>query len=255
MATAEPPRDDLIRWIKQLEQRLAIVEQRSPLANTGMSVPGAGTTQVDGALNVAGNLGVTGAATIAGPATISGLTTVSGTNGIRSSNYVAGSAGWKFDGTSLEANTGVIGDGALANPVNPDRARATGSNYALGAAVWSVAASVLVTVPASRTGLVATCLGYTFTRNMNTTGGSNGTGGDITYAYVGLGGQASASVGWPLSGNGGFTGAFAGDVFNFAGLTPGSTLTLTMNVSAGYQAIPADTNTRCSVSAGLLWLR
>lgn len=236
MATSELPRDDLVVYLRKLEARIAIIEQRSPLANTGLSVPGVGVTQVDGALNV------------------SGAATVSGTGGIQSSNYVAGVSGWRFDGVALEANTGLVGDGALANPIMMGRIRASATNYALPFNSWGTPASVNVTVPADKTRLIAIVQGYTFTRNVNTTGGSSA-GGDITYAYIGFGGFSSDSVGWPLSGSGGFTGAFAGDVFTFSGLTAGSTLTLGMNVATGYQPIPADPSTRCAVSAGLFWLR
>jgi len=249
MPTADLPRDDFTRWMRELDRRIGLVEQRSAFANSGMSVPGPGVVQVDGNLNVVGSLGVHG------PTTIDGTTVVSGTAGLASSNYSPGVAGWKFDGTSLEANTGVVGDGALANPITPDRIYAAATNFAAPFGSWNQVASTTVAVPAGRTRLVAIVEGYTFIRNMNTTGGSDALGGDLTYAYIGFGGQNTASVGWPLSGNGGFTGATASGVFVYTGLTPGAVLTLGLNASTGYQTIPASTYTRGDVSAGLFWLR
>lgn len=54
MATPELPRDDLMKWQRAIEERIAQVEKRDPIANTGLSVPGPGVTQVDGNLTVAG---------------------------------------------------------------------------------------------------------------------------------------------------------------------------------------------------------
>lgn len=247
MPTAELPRDFMAELFA-LKARLAIVEQRSPLANTGMSVPGPGTTQVDGSLDIVGNLDVTGAATISGP------TTVSGTNGIKSSNYVAGSAGWKFDGTSLEVSDGVVRNGALANPVSPNVANATGSNFAL-TTTFAEVAGMNVTVPVGYSQLLATVTGFAYALNPNTTGGSNTLGGDILWTYVGLGNQGSYVYGWGMSGNGGFTSSGAAVSLIYSGLTSGQTLRLATQAASGYQAIAANTSNKASVSATLLFLK
>lgn len=54
MPTPQLPRDDFDKMIRGLESRIAHAEKRDPIANTGLSVPAPGTTQVDGNLNVAG---------------------------------------------------------------------------------------------------------------------------------------------------------------------------------------------------------
>lgn len=53
MATPELPRD-FESWRRGVDSRLAFVEKRDPFINTAFSVPAAGTTQLDGNLDVAG---------------------------------------------------------------------------------------------------------------------------------------------------------------------------------------------------------
>jgi hypothetical protein len=61
-ATPQLPRDDLVKWMKGIESQISLLHERmnNPLANTGLSVPGAGTTQVDGNLVILGNLTANG---------------------------------------------------------------------------------------------------------------------------------------------------------------------------------------------------
>lgn len=255
MATAEPPREDLIQWVRRLEARLAIVEQRSPLANTGMSVPAAGEVDVTGLLKILGDLNVTGTATIGGTTAISGATTVSGTSGIQSSNYVAGSAGWKFDGTQLEANTGVIGNGALANPVVPKALNPSATGFGL-TTTWAVLASVATTVPAGMTSALVMAAGSMAAYNPNTTGGSNGTGGEYWNCQVSTSpGYGSYSYPIGVSGNGGLASAHTSVAFTLTGLTGGSTLTGQVWGSSSYQAVAANTGNKCSGAFAILWMR
>lgn len=249
MPTGEMPRDDLIKWIRQLESRLAIVEQRSPLANTGMTVPAANEVDVTGLLKILGDLNVSGTATI------SGLTTVSGNSGIESSNYVAGTAGWKFDGTSLEANTGVIGNGALANPVIPHALNPSGTGFGL-TTTWAVLASVATTVPAGMTSALVIAAGSMAAYNPNTTGGSNGTGGEYWNCQVSTSpGYGSYSYPVGVSGNGGLASAHTSVAFTLTGLTSGSTLTGQVWGSSSYQAVAANASNKCSGAFALLWMR
>ncbi len=53
-ATPQLPRDDFAKWMREIERRMALIEQRSPFTGTGLSAPVAGTTQVDGNLTVVG---------------------------------------------------------------------------------------------------------------------------------------------------------------------------------------------------------
>lgn len=210
MPTGEMPRDDLIKWIRQLESRLAIVEQRSPLANTGMTVPAANEVDVTGLLKVLGDLNVTGTADI------SGLTTVSGTSGIRSSNYVAGSAGWKFDGTSLEANTGVIGNGALANPVATSSMTGAATGFAVAMASTKITQASF-TVPAGFTKALVFC-------HVEAGAYNSGTGGD----YLNIQGAVNGVTGGSSQLYAATTEFAAGSAVRMSqltGLTAGGTIT------------------------------
>lgn len=123
-ATPDLPRDDLVKWMKGIEYQIALLRERlnNPLANTGLSVPGPGVTQVDGSLVVQ--------------------------NGeTKSGNYAAGSAGWHLDHSgdaefnSLTLRAGIIGNAALTNPVRGDVMTANASNFALTTSAVTLASS------------------------------------------------------------------------------------------------------------------
>lgn len=147
MATPEVPRDDLVKYLHELERRLAAVERKDPFINSGVSIPGAGVTQVDGALNILGNLGVQGAST------------VSGSGGIQSSNFVHGSTGWDLTGTQVEINTGAIGNSAIVHPIAFDGNGGAMTNFALGTSSATILGSVSNTVPAGMTKMASFVVG------------------------------------------------------------------------------------------------
>lgn len=60
MATPEMPRDDLVKWMREMESRIAAAEKRDPFINSGISIPSAGNMSVDGNLTINGNLTATG---------------------------------------------------------------------------------------------------------------------------------------------------------------------------------------------------
>ena len=251
-----------IRWKKSIDYRINLLFEKlnNVLANTGLSVPSPGVTQVDGTFNVlgtenvSGNLNVTGSATIGGATTISGATTVSGTNGIQSSNYVSGTSGWKFNGTSLEANTGVIGNGALANPVTPNIVNVRTTGFAIPIPYTEVA-SINLTVPAGCTRLLANVTAWVQGYNSKTTGGNNGAGGDYIYARVVIGSQQSAAnTPTGVSGNGGTATASMGLGALLTGLTPGGTVHIAAQGGTDY-GIAANATNEADFAGTLIWLK
>jgi hypothetical protein len=246
------------RWMKGIDSKIALIMERlnNVLANTGLSVPGPGVVECDGIFNVvgtqnvSGDLNVTGATTIGGPTTISGLTTVSGTNGIESSNYVSGTSGWKFDGTSLEANTGVIGNGALANPLSPTRVHSDANTFTVTVA-WATIATATATVPAGYSQALILSMAVGATAN-NSTAAS-----DFLYARgrvnTGpLGGYSLGSADVP-PGKYGLTFDFQTGLLT--GLTAGSTLTFTAQVSSAFGSWAANSGNVANLDVALLWLR
>jgi hypothetical protein len=200
-------------------------------------------TQVDGSLNVVGNLNVSGAST------------VSGTNGIQSSNYVAGTSGWKFDGTSLEANTGIIGNGALANPVIPGVVNLYVSFFGLGFPGYAEVAGIDLTVPNGCTQLQFTGTAAIDCYNPKTTGGNNGVGGDYLYTQIRIGSKTSPGN-WAtgVSGSNGNATSIRSYSDLLTGLTPGSTVRASIYGSSDY-GIASNSGNLASLSAQLTWLR
>lgn len=124
-----PPSDPiaaLAQRIASIEGALAGILGRSPIAGTGLSVPGPGIVQVDDA--------------------------------IQSANYSAGTAGWRFDGDSAEINAGVILEGALANLIKPAVAPAVTQTAWATTTGLVTKASTTVTVPAGFTDAQVTAL-------------------------------------------------------------------------------------------------
>jgi hypothetical protein len=230
--------------MKWVEGRISFILEKlnNVLANTGLSVPSPNVTQVDGSLNVVGNLNVSGAST------------VSGTNGIQSSNYVAGTSGWKFNGTSLEANTGVIGNGALANPVTGGATWASSTGFALSTTLTELA-GINITVPAGFSQAFGTIGAYVFAYNHNTTGGSNGSGGDAIYAQAQISTSQSRANPIGVSGSGGFATSSSGTGYALTGLTPGSTIRLSVYGSSAYAAMASDASNYANAFASVIWLR
>ena len=171
-----------------------------------------------------------------------------------------GTVGNYFGGDGLVANSlylrpGSISNDELTNPLEKKRIRNSATNYAVPSGSFTQVCSVNATVPDGFTGVMAIANGYNFVRNTNTTGGSNGAGGNLVYTLVGFGGLFTDAEGWPLSGGGGFTGSGVSVTFDITGLTGGDVLTLSLLVGVGYDTIPADSLTRGFVSAGLFWFR
>ena len=116
-------------------------------------------------------------------------------------------------------------------------------------------ASVTVTVPQGCTSGQVTAFGRFYAVNQNTTGGSDTTGSDAIYVKVGIGTALSLATPTGISGGNGYATTVGFDVFELFGLTEGDTLTFTVKVSSGIQALPAYADNYVSGIAAITWLR
>lgn len=259
-ATPRLPMDNPIQWFRKIEADIRLLREQmgNLLAGSGLSVPSTGVTQVDqtfnvvGTQNVSGNLNVTGSATIGGPTTISGTTTVSGTNGIQSSNFVPGSTGWNLTGTSIEIDTGAIGNSALVHPISFDGNGGAATNFAVATTgASSVLLSVTNTVPAGMTKMASfvtsnvtainstASLDYLQSRVGITSPGGTSYAGNSGYAPVGASGgsqQVSASKYGILT-----------------GLAGGQTVTHYLNVWSSSANWAANASNIADLQALILW--
>lgn len=152
------PRDG----VEALVDRLRNLEREvGELKNNLLKQAGVGvepdTLRVTGNLDVSGDLDVTGPAAFGNDVSIDDDLTVGGsgvvTGSLRSSNFVAGSTGWRLTSTGLEVNTliakdAIIGNQALASPVTAALATpARTSNWSANS-TWSSKATTSISVPA-----------------------------------------------------------------------------------------------------------
>jgi hypothetical protein len=94
------------RWTKSIDYRFNLLFEKlnNVLANTGLSIPSPGVTQVDGTLNVLGTENVSGNLNVTGDLTVSG---------------------------TLVLPNGSVNDAWLTNPIRGDSAFSSASNFAL----------------------------------------------------------------------------------------------------------------------------
>ena len=209
----------LVENRRQMQRQAA----SSSFARSGMSATAEGETTVDGSLIVTGNLEVSGHAAITG---------------------------------TLSLPSGIINNDALTSPVVAGIVNQTATGFTVPVnPTWGNAVSTTITVPPGCTQLLATCTAEAYAINPNTTGGSNGTGGDILDCRVLLNGSASAGYGIGLSGSNGFTSSSSSGSFEFSGLTPGATLSIATQVLAVYQAFGSNVDNKATINATLVWLR
>ena len=259
----------LLDKFKALE--LQVKESTSNLLRTaGIYLSPAGMT-IDSSLTVGGSETVNGPLAVHGPADFDGDTTIGGTLAVTGSETVTGPLAVHgtadFDGdTTIGGNAaitgtlslpaGIIDNAALSSPVVADIVNLTNTGFTVPAnPTWGNAVSTTITVPPGCTQLLATCTAEAYAINPNTTGGSNGTGGDILDCRVLLNGSASAGYGIGLSGSNGFTSSSSSGSFHFSGLTPGATLSIATQVLAVYQAFGSNVDNKATINATLIWLR
>jgi hypothetical protein len=214
-------RPSLLDYLVEQKRGAKRQANSSAFARSGTVVSAEGVVTVDGELDVAGTLNVTGNTVIGG---------------------------------TLSLPNGIVDNAALTSPVVQDVASASATGFGLTFA-WAERAGVNIVVPAGCTQLLAVVAGWMFSYNPNTTGGSDGAGGDSLQIICKLGSQSSKYFPVGLSGNGGYTSVSSGDSFIFPGLTPGSTLRLSASCATGYQSIAADVANKVTITAALSWLR
>jgi len=157
-------------------------------------------------------------------------------------------------GGTLSLPAGIIDNAALTSPVVLGVVSLTNTGFAVTTS-WSDAAATTITVPPGCTQLLATCSAEVYAINPNTTGGSNGTGGDFLDVRVLLNGSGSAGFAIGLSGSNGFTSSSSSGSFVFSGLTPGATLAISAQSLAGWQALGSNVVNKANINATLVWLR
>jgi hypothetical protein len=198
----------------------------SKLARTGLSVPDAQVTAVDGDL--------------------------------QAESFVHGSAGWRMQaGGNAEFNDITIRGAAVGidAPVLIQTVRSAAANFSLST-TFAEKCSVDVTVPDGCTRLRSAIFGRLYAVNPNASGGADGTGTDALYISVGISGvDDSTATPTGISGNGGFATTNGFDSFSPNGLTPGATVHLRASGCSGYASMAANANNYISLVATLTWLR
>lgn len=156
--------------------------------------------------------------------------------------------------TALNLRPGIIGNDALTSPVDGMPGNANGSGFALTPSLVELAGQNL-TVPDGFTRAIGSFGGSVFAYNPNTTGGSNGAGGDAIYCQAAIGGQTSHLNPVGVSGNAGYATSFSNAGFDLSGLTPGSTIRLSVYGASAYQNVAANADNFANAWAALTWLR
>jgi hypothetical protein len=172
----------------------------------------------------------------------------------------AGTTGWAMDADrvafgEMYLRPGSIGNDSLANPVDGKVGNVSATGFGLTAGSFTELAGQNIIVPAGFTQALVTAGSTVFAYNPNTTGGSNGTGGDAIYAEVAFAGNYSHANPVGVSGAGGYATSFSAAGFELNGLTPGSTLRLSVYGCSAYQNIAANPDNYANAYASLTWLR
>jgi hypothetical protein len=239
MATPRLPRNlpggNPVSWIRALERRIALIEQRSPFTGTGLSAPASGVTQVDGSLIVQ--------------------------NGeAKSGNFAAGSAGWHLDhGGNAEFNAltirgGIIGNDALTSPVGVGAIYDSLTNFALTTVLTNIR-TTNITVPSGFTKAAVSIVVRVYAINPNTTGGYDTHGGDYLYGEANIQGFNGYALPLAVSGSGGSGTNISPFSTVLSGLTAGSTFNVQIAASTNYANWAANASNTAEVSGSVLWFR
>lgn len=228
-----PAPKDVVDLIADLRRDIdELKRNRGRLTGSGMSVPAAGVTQVDGSLVVQGG-------------------------DARSGNYEPATAGWHLPSSGAAEFTDIILNGVSVGddaPVEIGIARLYAEAFSL-ATSYAQKASASLTVPVGCTRLLAILNGTMYCVNQNTTGGSDTNGGDAIYVRATIQGNNTGGSPHGLTGYNGFTTATSNDTFQLTGLTPGGIVGFGVEGKSGYQAIPSYVDNWIKATATLVWLR
>lgn len=158
---------ELVARVNALEREVSALRGAGPMRAFGAEVDETGMT-IGTSLAVTGDLTATGETVLNGALDVGAATTIGGdldvsgllrvlasaivSGNIRSSNFVAGSSGWRLTSTGLEVNDitlrgGIIGNDALTDPVRATAGSAnTGTAVSIGTSAGSYA-TVTISVP------------------------------------------------------------------------------------------------------------
>lgn len=191
---------------------------------------------------------------------------VDGNGGIQSddfdgdlNNSDAGTTGWALNAQraafgELVLRPGSIGNDSLANPVDGKVGNVSATGFSLTVAFKELAYQSIV-VPDNFTQALVSAGATVFSYNPNTTGGSNGAGGDAIYCYVGCNGQASHPNPVGVSGGGGYATSFSQAGFNLSGLTGGDVIRLSVFGSSAYAGLAANPDNYANAFGTVTFLR
>lgn len=164
--------------------------------------------------------------------------------GIQSANYdPVAPAGWRLSGTAIEGF-----------PISKaESVSCTATNFAL-TTTQTALASGTVTVPDGYTQCTAVVLAQMYAVNLNTTGGSNGTGGDALHCKATFNAidTATATFATPVLGNDSSTATALG-AMSFTGLVPGDALAYSISGASQYAALAARADNSARASFALYW--
>ncbi|MER7070976.1 hypothetical protein [Terrabacter sp. NPDC000476] len=267
MAKQPDPWRTLAGEIQALRRELAEVKRRSPYAGAGMAPNGNNGVQVDGDLIVSGNFKLDGQGDVDGSLDVGGSLRLDGTGTVggtwKSSQFdgnlgtgAPGTTGWAFDDSrailpELVLRPGSIGNDSLTEPVRAARLHDDAKGFGVGTAFATILTAT-ITVPAGYTQalIMSACVGATAYNNT--------TAVDFLYTRLVvspgglLAGWAIGSVDVDASGTG-VSYDFRSGLLT--GLTPGTTLTFTGQVSSAFGAWAGASYNVANLDAAILWLR
>jgi len=224
-----------IRWTKSIDYRLNLLFEKlnNVLANTGLSVPGPGVTQVDQTFNVLGTQNVSGNLNVTGNETVSGNLTVSG---------------------ALVLPNGSVSSAWLVNPTSPQAVYDSVQNFSLSTTLTNIR-TTSITIPSGFTKAAVQLTVRAYATNPNTTGGNNGSGGDYLYAQANINGFNGYALPTGVSGSNGSGTNVSTFAVVLTGLTPGGTISLQCAVQTGFLSWAANASNTVDLAASIGWYR
>jgi hypothetical protein len=180
-------------------------------------------------------------------------------------NLDPGTKGWGMNGQraafgELLLRPGSIGNDSLTSPVDGKVCNVSATGFGLSAGTMTELAFQNLVVPPGFTQALVAAGSTLFAYNPNTTGGSNGTGGDALYVAVqvsapGIATQFSRANPDGLTGSGGYTSTFSNAGFNLTGLTGGSSIRLSVLGCSAYQNLASNPDNYANAYATVTFLR
>ena len=154
---------------------------------------------------------------------------------------------------AIAANVASIND-LLTRVVGPGVIYGTASNFAI-TTTDTVFKTITVAVPTGYTTAQITATGRVGVYNQNTTGGSNGAGGDYVHVQTVIGAYAGMGLAETVLGIN--TSAINSATFSttLIGLVAGNTFNVSVKAHTDYQTLAASTNNVAEVSGSVLFLR